>query len=93
MPDYNTMRQDAVRRAIEMQTKAKAAPVQEEKKEEPMLLSKTNETEQIPIQKQPDIFTILFQDKEKTLIMILLLLLASEKTDPALIFSLLYLCL
>ena len=33
----------------------------------------------------------LFKDKEKSLIMMLLLLLMDEKSDPSLIFSLMYL--
>ena len=39
----------------------------------------------------PNMLETLFKDKEKSLIMMLLLLLMDEKSDPSLIFSLMYL--
>ena len=41
----------------------------------------------------PDLFQRLFQDEDRTLILILILLLMEEKTDPSLLFALMYLVL
>ncbi len=83
MPDYQTMKQEAIGRALEMQRRSKkpqpAAP--EPAKPEP--------------QNPPGAgcFELLFRDGEKTLLLLLLLIFSEEAADPALMFALLYLCL
>lgn len=50
------------------------------------------ETSQPAVQnKVPNMMETLFRDKEKSLIMLLLLLLTDENSDPSLVFSLMYL--
>ncbi len=44
-----------------------------------------------PPPKAPQLMDTLFKNKDNSLIMLLLLLLMDEKTDPSLLFSLLYL--
>ena len=89
------MRQDAVRRAIEMQAKAKRPEVHigTEKKDPPSPLPAAPALEPQEKGQGADVFSVLFQDSERTLLLVLLLLLTSENADPALIFALLYLCL
>ena len=68
------------------QTPPKPAPRSEPKREEKPV--------QVPAkpQKQTEKFPeLLFKNKDNSLIMLLLLLLMDEKTDPSLLFSLLYL--
>ena len=46
-----------------------------------------------PMPKPPDLMETLFRNKENSLIMMLLLLLMDENSDPTLIFALVYLLL
>ena len=90
MPDYKTMQQEAIKRAIDMQNRARQnqppsnPPVKQEASKE--------KSEPAPEMKE-SLFDILFKDSEKTLILILILLLSSEECDASLIFALLYIVL
>ncbi len=85
MPDYQTMKQEAIGRALEMQRRARkpqpAAPAPEPENPEPHKPEGSG------------CFELLFRDEEKTLLLLLLLIFSEESADPALIFALLYLFL
>ena len=101
------MQQEAVRRAREMQNRARPAPVPpsrvpppKEVRQEPQMSNNNNNGggfSRQPIRgeprkdKQSGIFEALFKDKEKTLILSLILLLMDEKSDNSLMLALLYL--
>lgn len=106
------MQQEAVRRAREMQNRARPAPVPpsrvpppKEVRQEPQMSNNSNNNNnnngggfsRQPIRgeprkdKQSGIFEALFKDKEKTLILSLILLLMDEKSDNSLMLALLYL--
>ncbi len=99
--EMRKMQEEAVRRAEEMQSRARAVqqphhqpeppPREEHFGEEPIQVQK-------PPEKHPDkpnetggLFETLMKDKERTLILALILLLMDEKSDNSLILALLYL--
>lgn len=90
MPDYKTMQQEAIKKALDMQNRSQPKISQnipkepEVVKEEPPVLQESKKT---------DIFELLFKDSEKTLILILILLLLSEECDVSLLLALIYLIL
>lgn len=61
----------------------------EPKKEEPRELPEQSEQ---PAPPAPDggLFSALFEDKERTLIILLIILLGEEKTDPGVLLALMY---
>lgn len=87
------MQNEAMERLRQMYQGAK--PIAESKK--PTVTSTKNEESKIqPIDKKPvpnGIFDALFQDKEKSLILILIIILLSEKADESIILALIYLIL
>ncbi len=90
--DMERMQQEAVRRAREMQQRARIptppkaeAPLPEEHTE------KQSRPRQEAPQETQSFSEVLFKDREKTLILCLILLLTDEKSDSSLIFALLYL--
>lgn len=95
--DMSRMQQDAIRRVQEMQSRAqqnirsgtREPPREPPREPEPP----RNElvTEHHAENPLSDIFGSLMQDKERTLILVLLLLLVDEKADTSLIFALMYL--
>lgn len=101
------MRQDAIRRSQEMYRRAHAPPgytgnafSEPDPPTEPPPPKRSNpepshqETESPALKNQPDFFQALFSDRERNLVLSILLLLIEEKeSDPALIFALLYLLL
>lgn len=103
--DMDKMQQEAVRRMQEMQIRGKGrnSPTVPEKKENavPPVSSAPEETEPKELKAPPphnDIpkkdngfLDMLFQDKEKSLILLLILILSSEKNDTGLLFALAYL--
>lgn len=105
--DLNQMRQDAIRRSQEMYRRAQAPPgysgsaFAEPKQEQaqqpevpPQPAKQEDAAPAAPPAKQPDFFETLFSDRERNLVLSILLLLMEEKeTDPALTFALLYLLL
>ena len=94
MPDYHAMQQEAARRAIEMQSRAQKPQVRiDNRKKEEADPAPAGKQKQPATEEKTDLFSVLFQDSERTLLLTLLILLSSEETDPALIFALLYLCL
>lgn len=102
--NVDRMRQDAVRRAQEMYRRAQAPAgysgtvFSEEKDSEEKTEPKEKPTEENQENKEektaPDFFTSLYADKERSLILGVLMILMEEKdTDPSLLFALLYLLL
>lgn len=97
--DMRKMQQDAIHRVNEMQSRAK-----KHLQEEPP--RQTEEKERRPPQQPPapqgegmatsppaTLFDGLMQDSERTLILMLMLLLFTDNADTSVIFSLLYLIL
>ena len=101
--DMDKMQQEAVRRMQEMQNRGRgrAAPPPPEKKEAAVSSSVPEKTSVTEIQvsqpqnssseKNSGFLDMLFQDKEKSLILLLILILSSEKNDTGLLFALAYL--
>lgn len=99
--DMDKMQQEAVRRMQEMQNRGRSLPPSEKKSEDipvvPCPLETTEEHRCVDSPKTKSsgksqgFFDILFQDKERSLILLLLLLLSTEKTDTGLILALIYL--
>ena len=92
--DMRKMQQEAVQRVQEMQSRAR-----HHLKEEPQKPPPKNEEKPVtappvsPSEKNVTLFDGLMQDSERTLILMLALLLFTEQADPSVIFSLLYLIL
>jgi len=90
VPDYKTMQQEAIKKALDMQNRSRHNSSQNTPKEtdvikeEPLVLQENKKT---------DVFELLFKDSEKTLILILILLLLSEECDASLLLALIYLIL
>lgn len=99
--DMDKMQQEAVRRMQEMQNRGRPMPQAEKKPVEmpqmqctPEITEPQNCIEGSKTKssgKSQGFFDILFQDKERSLILLLLLLLSTEKTDTGLILALIYL--
>ncbi len=96
--EMRRMQEEAVKRAEEMQSRAKAHINHQPEHPPPPIPQKENLTENIPKippekpkEETGGIFETLMKDKERTLILSLILLLMDEKTDNSLIFALLYL--
>ena len=102
--DMDKMQQEAVRRMQEMQIRGRggrASPPVPEKKENTVSSSVPEKTSVTEIQvsqsqnssseKNSGFLDMLFQDKEKSLILLLILILSSEKNDTGLLFALAYL--
>ena len=97
--EMKKMQQEAVRRAEEMQNRARTVQQQSQPshhQSEPVAEINTPNVENI--QKPPErqnetggLFETLMKDKERTLILGLILLLMDEKTDNSLIIALMYL--
>jgi len=94
--EMRRMQEEAVKRAEEMQNRAKAH-INRQLPEQPPVKSEkaAEERPKMPPEKPKEetggIFETLMKDKERTLILSLILLLMDEKTDNSLIFALLYL--
>ena len=107
MPNDNDMRrmqQEAVQRVNEMQSRARRhlreEPTEEshppEHREEPLAVPEESLRQSgaiAPLATGATLFDGLMQDSERTLILMLILLLFTEKADTSVIFSLLYLIL
>lgn len=98
--DMDKMQQEAVRRMQEMQSRGKSstAPLHEQTSNPAVPQPKETEhcennfkSEFKPNKEQNNVFDSLFRDKERSLILLLLLLLSTEKTDMGLILALVYL--
>ena len=96
--EMRKMQEEAVKRAEEMQNRAKAHINRQPEQPPPPMPQKENLTGNMP--KMPPekpkeetggIFETLMKDKERTLILSLILLLMDEQTDNSLILALLYL--
>ena len=95
--DMNKLREEAARRAREMQAKARIPPPRKQQKPsapEEKQESRPPETEApAPSKEEPGLLDAFFQDKERTIILALLLLLSGEGENHELLFSLLFLLL
>lgn len=103
--EMDKMQQEALRRMQEMQSRGKPVAVSnttnEEQSHEKKQPPPISAPDSVPIHKKPEIcntenkqpsfFESIFQDKERSLILLLLLLLSTEKTDTGLILALVYL--
>lgn len=98
--EMKRMQQDAARRALEMQNRSKRNPPDPAPPQNQV--SDAHPSAEVPsnppvstLEKNPihNIFSLLFQDSERSLLLVLLLLLISEKADTELIFLLLFLLL
>ena len=101
--DFNRMQADAVRRAREMQSRARsperraqtraaeppAPPPEPEPEPQPAPLP-AEESEPLA-QQQPSLLDNLFQDRERTIILALLILLSGEDSNHELMFALMFL--
>lgn len=91
------MQQDAIRRAREMHSRATSAPRSTAPQERRSAPVENNRQEpppppaQQPHMPQQDILASLFKDKDKTIILALLLLLSGENGDNSLLYALMYL--
>lgn len=102
--DMFTMRQDALRRAREMHSRA--APMPDQRRDQPRQGSNNRHHQEQPVHKEepqkeekqeekkehkPDLLEALFKDKDRTIILALLILLSGENGDNTLLFALMYL--
>lgn len=104
--DMFTMRQDALRRAREMHSRA--APMPDQRRDQPKQGSNNRQEhrQDPPVHKEepqkeekqeekkehkPDLLEALFKDKDRTIILALLILLSGENGDNTLLFALMYL--
>lgn len=95
--DMSRMQQEAIRRVQEMQSRAQQN-IRSNTSEPPRNPPREPEPHRNELAAEhhaenplSDIFGSLMQDKERTLILVLLLLLVDEKADTSLIFALMYL--
>lgn len=113
--DMNRMQEEAIRRAREMQSRARIPPRQNRRQER---RNETAPAPEVPEQKQPEplpqepvppssesfrppagteasapngLLESLFQDKERTIILALLILLSGEESNHELMFALMFL--
>ncbi len=93
--DMDKMQQEAMRRMQEMQNRGKQQPVdpankpvQEKKPEQSHAAEKQKKQD---IKPQKSFMDTLLHDKERSLILLLLLLLSTEKCDTGLVLALIYL--
>lgn len=99
MPDYdfNRMQADAIRRAREMQSRARTPQVRTQPRAEPPAPPPEPEpepqpaAEESPVQPQPSLLDNLFHDRERTIILALLILLSGEDSNHELMFALMFL--
>lgn len=93
--DMDKMQQEAMRRMQEMQSRGKQQPAEQQNKTNN---EKATEKPPTPIKQQKQeikphksFMDTLLQDKERSLILLLLLLLSTEKCDTGLVLALIYL--
>lgn len=104
--DIDKMQQDAVRRMQEMQSRGKAGGMtvqhrqtnnqpkaDNEDYQEPQPVKRQGKIKEAPSHKQGNFLDLLLNDKERSLIVLLLVLLSAEKTDTGLMLALIYLLL
>ncbi len=105
--DIDKMQQDAVRRMQEMQSRGKTGGMtvqhsrqtnnqpeaNNEDYQEPQPVKRENRIREAPPHKQGNFLDMLLNDKERSLIVLLLVLLSAEKTDTGLMLALIYLLL
>jgi hypothetical protein len=94
--DLQKMQQEAAHRVHEMQSRAKKHLQEEPPKQppEPPKEITPEKAEPIPASAEaPNLLDGLLQDSERTLILLLILLLSTEQEDLSAVFSLLYLLL
>lgn len=91
--EMRKMQQEAIHRVNEMQNRAKQH-LREEPEPAPAEKSPSPaEESSVPASPQPTLMEAMMQDGERTLILLLMLLLVNEDSDPGTLFGLLYLIL
>ena len=92
--DMNKLREEAARRAREMQARAHIPPPKEPPRQEPPPPEPSPPPAPAPAPKgEPGLLDAFFQDKERTIILALLLLLSGDEKNHELLFALLFLLL
>lgn len=92
--DLGRMQEEAVRRAKEMQSRARVPHPAGSRRPEPPPAEPPPEPQEPPAPPAPaTALDALFQDKERTLLLALLVLLSSEDASHDLLFALLFLLL
>lgn len=105
--DFRTMQQEAARRAREMYSRSRPGPATGNRapapQPEPPKEEKHQPEPEAPVHNHgnahvansglPDIFETFFKDKEKMLILALLVILSQEECDNGLLFALMFLLL
>ena len=99
--DFNRMQSDAIRRAREMQSRARTPQHRTQAPAEPPAPPPEPEEQSAPppapeqppvsAQAQPSLLDNLFQDRESTIILALLILLSGEDNNHELMFALMFL--
>lgn len=102
--DFQTLQEEAVRRAREMQARAHLSPGIAPTSDEPAGVPREEPVPSAPLSAEPapydeaspeepgfGFLDSLLKDNERTLIWVLILILLEEKADTALIFALMYL--
>lgn len=99
--ELQRLQMEAVKRAKEMQNMAQRATYNNQKNNgRPMNNNASNNQNKeknkqnlakIPIKMPKEIFDVLLKDSEKTIILILILILTNENADPSIILALMYL--
>lgn len=94
--NFANMHADAVRRAREMYSRSRYAETkpQAEKRDstpENKHIQNMQKSTQKPKDNKNDLFEFLLKDPDKTIILALMIILSSEKTDSSLLFALIYL--
>ena len=87
--NFANMQEDALKRAREMYKRGQNNNSRPQKNTAPANENKIQK--QAGNKKQGDVLNLLLSDPDKTVILALLIILSSEKTDGTLIFALLYL--
>ncbi len=102
--DMSRMQQDAIRRVQEMQSRAQQSLRSSPREVQHEPPPHATENHALPAAREmsaehhsenpiTDLFGSLMKDKERTLILVLLLILIEEKSDTSLIFTMMYLLL
>ena len=99
--DMNKLREEAARRAREMQSRAHIPPIRRNPsreepappREEPKAEPAPQHASQLSEQEDPGLLGAFFQDKERTIILALLLLLSGDDKNHELLFALMFLLL
>ena len=95
--DMNKLREEAARRAREMQARAHIPQPRKQQVDPPsqpkQVPQPQNQVQMQPAQEEGSLLNAFFKDKERTIILALLLLLSGDEKNNELLFALLFLLL